>query len=176
MPRRGYQRGFETDKEKRNLFNIKLEEIMKRFFKSLPYAIKKHILIRGGLSLLFLILFAIILITMKDFLFAVPCLGAAIFFLVNIGILLFDCITNNVIVIQGDCLEIEKTKFMKRTQYIVIDIGTGTVKIPVRHQLKRVNIGDVITVYLSSRTSVYENANQQVICGYYAIEVEKMAR
>ena len=34
---------------------------MKEFFKSLPYAMKKHLLIRSGLSLLFLILFTIVI-------------------------------------------------------------------------------------------------------------------
>ena len=40
---------------------------MKEFFKSLPYAMKKHLLIRSGLSLLFLILFTIVLLVAKDF-------------------------------------------------------------------------------------------------------------
>ena len=148
---------------------------MKEFFKSLPYAMKKHLLIRSGLSLLFLILFTIVLLVAKDFLFAVPCLGAAIFFLINVGTLLYDCLTNNVIVIQGECLEVERTRFMKRTHNVVLAVGMGTVKVPVRHQVKRVQVGDIVTVFLSSRTSVYENGNQQVICGYYAVEIEKMA-
>ena len=148
---------------------------MKEFFKSLPYAMKKHLLIRSGLSLLFLILFTIVLLVAKDFLFAVPCLGIAIFFLINVSILLYDCLTNNVIVIQGECLEVERTRFMKRTHNVVLAVGTGTVKVPVRHQLKKIKAGDIVTVFLSSRTSVYENGNQQVICGYYAIEIEKMA-
>ncbi len=148
---------------------------MKEFFKSLPYAMKKHLLIRSGLGLLFLILFTIVLLVAKDFLFAVPCLGAAIFFIVNIGILLYDCLTNNVIVIQGECLEVDRTRLMRRTHNIVLAVGMGTVKVPVRHQLKKVQVGDTVTVFLSSRTSVYEHGNQQVICGYYAIEIEKMA-
>lgn len=148
---------------------------MKEFFKSLPYAMKKHLLIRSGLGLLFLILFTIVLLVAKDFLFAVPCLGAAIFFIVNVGILLYDCLTNNVIVIQGECLEVDRTCLMKRTHNIVLAVSMGTVKVPVRHQLKRVQVGDTVTVFLSSRTSVYENAKQQVICGYYAIEIKKMA-
>ncbi len=148
---------------------------MKEFFRSLPYAMKKHLLIRSGLGVLFLILFTIVLLVGKDFLFAVPCLGAAIFFLINVGTLLYDCLTGNVIVIQGECLEVERTRFMKRTHNVVLAVGMGTIKIPVRHQLKRVQVGDIVTVFLSSRTSVYENGNQQVICGYYAIEIEKMA-
>ena len=88
---------------------------------------------------------------------------------------MYDCLTNNVIVIQGECLEVERTRFMKRTHNVVLAVGMGTVKVPVRHQVKRVQVGDIVTVFLSSRTSVYENGNQQVICGYYAIEIEKMA-
>ena len=148
---------------------------MKEFFKSLPYAMKKHLLLRSVLGLLFLILFIIVLLVAKDFLFAMPCLGIAIFFLVNVGVLLYDCLTNNVIVIQGECLEIERTRFMKRTHNIVIAVDVETVKVPVRHQIKKINIGDTVTVFLSSRTSVYENGNQKVICGYYAIEIDKMA-
>lgn len=148
---------------------------MREFFKSLPYAMKKHLLIRSGLGLLFLILFTIILLVAKDFLFAVPCLGAAIFFIINVGTLLYDYLTNNVIVIQGECLEVERTRIMKRTHNVVLAVVEGTVKVPVRHQLKRVQVGDIVTVFLSSRTSVYGNESQQVICGCYAIEIEKMA-
>ena len=60
---------------------------MKEFFKNLPYAMKQHLLIRSGLGLLFLILFTIVLLVAKDFLFAVPCLGVTIFFLLNVGTL-----------------------------------------------------------------------------------------
>jgi len=147
---------------------------MKNTFKNLPNTIKRQIITKGILGGCFLIAFVLLLIFVKNFVFAVPCLGMAIFFAYHVFVLLYDYATNNLIVLQGECLQIEKKRLSKRIDYILFQVEEKQVKVSVRHQLKHVQSGDTITMYLSTRTSVYENGNMLTVCDYYAIEVNTL--
>ncbi len=139
-------------------------------FKNIPYALKKQVLIRSGIAAFFLLAGIIVGIFMKDVLMVIPCIFIVAFFSVNVGKLLYDCYRNNYVVIVGECIEIEQSRFLKKVKSICMETSEGNLRVHLRRKIGRIAIGDTVEMYVSARTAMYFYRGEYGLCDYYAIE------
>ena len=144
---------------------------MKEQWIDVPTVLKKQIYKRMGLGVLFFILGVITWIVSKDFMFAIPCLIGAVVFVLNGVSVLFASLLKRYIVLSGECERVEQTRFLKRTKAGYLATDYGTVKLPIRRNIRNMKIGVQVRCYVSLKTSVYEYGGVQTVSDYYAIEV-----
>lgn len=149
---------------------------MKGKFKQLPEALQKQIIIRFALALLFSILFVIILIVSGDAYLYIPCLLFAGFLIANTTLLQYNSLNGNFVSVRGVCTHIDATPFRKRIKSITLEYEEEKPRqltISVKERMKRLKIGDTVTVYLSEKTPVYTRDGEYWINSYYAIEINR---
>lgn len=144
---------------------------MKEQWIDVPTVLKKQIYKRMGLGVLFFILGVITWIVSKDFMFAIPCLIGAVAFVLNGVSVLFASLLKRYIVLSGECESMEQTRFLKHTKAVYLATDYGTVKLPIRRNIRNMKIGVQVRCYISLKTSVYEYGGVQTVSDYYAIEV-----
>ncbi len=146
---------------------------MKEKFKSIPKPMKAQILVRFGIGFLSLILAVLMLIIAKDFILSLPCLLLFGYMAVNGGIILHNGFSEKFVAVSGECIKIERTQLRKRIRVLYIQTEKGQMKVPIRKRIGRLTEGDKITVYMPTKTRIYEQDNCLVIFGYYAIDVNR---
>lgn len=146
---------------------------MKEKFKAIPKPMKTQIFARFGISFLSLIIAVLMLAIAKDFILSLPCLLLFGYMAVNGGIILYNGFTEKFVAVSGECVEIERTQLRKRVRVLYIQTEKGQMKVPIRKRIGRLNEGDIITVYMPTKTRIYEQDNCLVIFGYYAIDINR---
>ena len=147
-----------------------MEEKLKEKFKKLPLPLKKQILCKisaGGLSLL---MFTLILIFAHDFILSLPCLILSGYLIINGGTMLLNCAGGQYVTIRGICTEIERVMFRKRIKTFYISSEEGIWKIFALRKTKGITVGAYITVFMSNKTRVYEQAGIFIVSGFYTCE------
>ncbi len=146
---------------------------MKEKFKAIPKPMKTQIFARFGISFLSLIIAVLMLAIAKDFILSLPCLLLFGYMAVNGGIILYNGFTEKFVAVSGECVKIERTQLRKRVRVLYIQTEKGQMKVPIRKRIGRLNEGDIITVYMPTKTRIYEQDNCLVIFGYYAIDINR---
>ena len=146
---------------------------MKEKFKAIPKPMKTQIFARFGISFLSLIIAVLMLAIAKDFILSLPCLLLFGYMAVNGGIILYNGFTEKFVAVSGECVKIERTQLRKRVRVLYIQTEKGQMKVPIRKSIGRLNEGDIITVYMPTKTRIYEQDNCLVIFGYYAIDINR---
>lgn len=146
---------------------------MKEKFKAIPKPMKTQIFMRFGIGFLSLIIAVLMLAIAKDFILSLPCLLLFGYMAVNGGIILYNGFTEKFVAVSGECVKIERTQLRKRVRVIYIQTEKGQMKVPIRKRIGRLNEGDKITVYMPTKTRIYEQDNCLVIFGYYAIDINR---
>ena len=142
-------------------------------FKRLPRILKKNILCKIGLGLLFLTVFILMCIFM-DHLFLALAPGAfAIFSLMDGFGMMFRCMSGEYVELSGICTVVHKGKLQRKTRSISVETKRGTVKLPLKMKPHSVKVGDKVTIYVPDHASVYDHKGDMVVCEFYAIEIEK---
>ena len=144
---------------------------MKEQWKDAPITLKRQIYKRMGVGILFLILGIITWTVSKDFMFTIPCFIGSVFFALNGAGVLFASLLKRYIVLSGECVRLEQTRFLKRTKVVYLITDYGKVKLPIRRNIHGLQIGVQVRCYISLKTSVYEYGGVQTVSDYYAIEV-----
>ena len=72
--------------------------------------------------------------------------------------------------LQGECVQIETTGLRKRIRFIYLALEQGIVKVSVRHRIRKLVEGDIVTIYVAEQTPVYEKEGVYIISSYYALE------
>ncbi len=142
-----------------------------RKFQDISKGLKKQVYVRSVMATIFLLSFVVSLICMHDIVFALPCIAVFIFLYINVGVLLYDCLTDKYVEIRGECIEVEVTPVRKRVKCVCIIAESGSFKISIHHRIGRVQIGDELVAYVSARTALYEQNGWYIVSGYYAMEV-----
>lgn len=145
---------------------------MREQFKKLPGALQRQILLRLGGGILFFLLLAVFLLCVPDIYLILPCVlfGACLTW--NGCYLYHQGISGNYVRLGGKCVRVETAGIRKRVRAVYVAYEKGTVKIPIRHKIKELAVGDTVTVYVPEHTTVYEQEEQYILTGYYAMEVE----
>ena len=142
-------------------------------FKDIPAALQKQIILRLGLGMLALFLFAIISIYYRSLYLSLPCfLLSAVLFSYG-GILFYNCIKQSYLILQGVCVDVFTTRVRRRIKSITLMIGEKNLKLPIQKRVQTIKEGDTVTVYLSEKTPVYEDGGSYIVYSCYALEVRK---
>ena len=146
---------------------------MKEQLNRLPKSLQKQVMLRLGAGIVFLFLFVVLLIGIRDLYLSLPCLLLAAFLLISGGDLFYNSIKGEYVRIQGVCERIETVGIRKRIRSISISFDGHWLKIPVRKRINRLSVGDAVIIYLPEKEPVYEQDGGYLVCGYYALETEK---
>ena len=146
---------------------------MKEKIKSIPKPIKTQILIRFGIGFLSLVVAILMLVLAKDFVLSLPCWLLFVYMAVNGGIMLFNSLKGDFVAVTGTCTMIERSRFWKRVKVIYIQTEQGQMRVPIRRRIRRIDEGDNVTVYMPSKTRIYEQEDGLAIFGYYAIDITR---
>lgn len=145
---------------------------MRERFGKLPQALQKQVLFRSGASVLFWLLFIIILISFRDIYLILPCLLLAGYLTCSSIWLFFQSVAGNYMHLQGECIRLETIGIRKRVRSIHLALEQGIVKIPVRQRIRRLSEGDTVSIYVAEKTPVYERDGIYIISSYYAMEIQ----
>ena len=144
---------------------------MKELWKIAPSALKRQVVQRLVISVLFLVIGIISWVLSKKFIFALPCFIAMTVFCVSgIGVL-FLMLNSGYIVLSGVCEQIEQTPIMRRTKALYLATEYGCVKIPIRRNVRKVQIGASVRCYMPYKASVYDYDGLKTVSDYIAIEI-----
>lgn len=144
---------------------------MSKKFKLFPAPLRTQLAIRFLLGIAFFAGFLCILIFIRDLILSFPCLVVSVFLLVNCYVIYYRAARNKYIAVSGVCADIECTHIRKQVKYIYLQAGEMTVRFPVRKRIKRLVVGDVITLYLPESARIYEKGEDLVVFDYYAFEI-----
>ena len=142
----------------------------------MPSSLSKLIITKFIVGGIFLIGLILICIFFNDKMFLALAPGAfAMFILGDAVVTLYNCLTDNYVVVEGKCIEIETTRIKKRIKSVCLDTRKGRVRVIVHYHLNTVGSGDYVTVYMPLNASVYENNREYVLNEYYAVDIIKKA-
>lgn len=144
---------------------------MKERFKTLPDALKWQIASRFAGGAGFLLLFIVILIFYRSLYLWLPSLFFMSLLIVSGVFLMYNSITGNYVSVSGVCEDIEFTGIRRCVKSITLKLEENSLKISVRHKIKKLKLGDTVIVYLSVKTPVYPQDSGYVVFNYYAMEV-----
>ena len=144
---------------------------MRERFKTLPDALKWQIASRFAGGAGFLLLFIVILIFYRSLYLWLPSLFFMSLLIVSGVFLMYNSITGNYVSVSGVCEDIEFTGIRRRVKSITLKLEENSLKISVRHKIKKLKLGDTVIVYLSVKTPVYPQDSGYVVFNYYAMEV-----
>ncbi len=139
----------------------------------LPTVLKKQIILHTGIAILSIVLFIIISIFFTDLIFAIPCIILGVFVIVKGTILFYNCIEGRYLEIKGVCCDVEVTGFRKKIKSITIKTEDKFLKLLVHYRLKKIYVGDNLTVYMSNKTQLFYTEGKYITGNYYAITAAK---
>ncbi len=58
---------------------------------------------------------------------------------------------------------------------IIFEEVPRLLTVSIHERIKRLSVGDTVTIYLSEKTPVYSRDGAYLIYGYYAVEIRKGA-
>ena len=144
---------------------------MKERWVNSPDVLKGKVIKRTGIGLLVLVIGILFWTVFKQFLFALPCFAISAVLTINGASVLFAVLTSRYIVLEGTCERLEQTVITKRTKVMYLTTNYGTVKVLIRHNARRVQVGAYVRCYISLKVPVYEFNDVKVVNDYYAVEV-----
>ena len=139
---------------------------MKERFKQLPEPLQQQVIRRFAVATVFVLLFFITLFDFWDVYLFLPCLFFAGFFIVNALRLFYTCV------------QVETTAIRRRIKSLTLEYEEEKPRlltVSIRERMKRLSVGDTVTIYLSEKTPVYSRDGSYLIYGYYAVEIRKGA-
>ena len=151
---------------------------MREKFRQLPKVLQLQVLRRFAVAVVFVIAFFITLFGFWDIYLFLPCLLFAGFFVVNALRLFYTCIRGDYISVSGTCVQVGTTAIRKRIKSLTLEYeeeAPRLLTVSIHERIKRLNVGDTVTIYLSEKTPVYSRDGAYLICGYYAVEIRKGA-
>lgn len=146
---------------------------MKERFKALPEVLQWQIISRFAGGIGFLLLFIVIVIFYRSVYLWLPSLFFMALLIVNGIFLLYNSLNGNYVSVAGVCENIEVTGIRRRVKSITLKLEENSLKISVRHKIKKLKLGDAVIVYLSVKAPVYTQDDGYVVFNYYAMEVRK---
>ena len=144
-----------------------------REFRKLPEEIQKQIFIRLLSGVACLLLFVIAWTVTGKFFVSVTLLILSGAILVNGGYMLYNTVKGKYLCIEGECVEIERTKLIGRAKRIYMEAEGQLICIPMHRNLSRLRIGDAVIIYLSAQTPLIPHRDGYAINNFYAVKAER---
>lgn len=138
--------------------------------KELPEPLQKQIFIRLGFTLVFFLLFILLLALGNNLYTVLPCIGLIAFCAANAWLLFCRAIRGEYVIFTGTCSETECTVIRRRTKSIYLQTDEYIVQVMIKQRLKRIPIGSTLEIYVASNTPVYEKEGRKMLYTYLAIK------
>lgn len=146
---------------------------MKEKFKQIPRPLKQQVLIRLIIGTVALIIAVVMLAIAKDFILSLPCLLLFGYMVFDGGRILYHCLTDKYVAVSGECISFDRSPIRRRIKTIYMQTEKGKMRVPVRTRIRNLTEGDTVTVYMPTKTRIYESENCLVILGYYALDIKR---
>ena len=142
-------------------------------FKQIPAPLQKQILSRLAGSGLGIVVLILILTYRGSWQLMLPGLAIFVAFTMSAWLLFCNCVQGTYTVIQGQCTEIERTGIRKKIKAVYIQSDDRCIRIVTQFQkIRKLAVGDKLTVYLAENSPVYEHDGCLVIFHVIAIGKE----
>lgn len=139
-------------------------------FKDFPEPLQKKLLMQIGLSIISIMLFFVLWLTVKNIQVALPGLLLFVFFGVSAFTLFIKVASKSYIVISGLCKSVNLTAIKRHTKSIMFEADGKTIKIMIRQRLRKISQGMMLDIYVSKNTPIYETGSGLLLQTYLAIE------
>ena len=145
---------------------------MLKEFKNFPEPLQKKILTQAGLSVVSLLLFFFLWMTIKSIQVALPGLLLFLFFGISAITLFIKVASKTYLVITGVCKSVNITPIKKYTKSIIFEADGKTIKIMIRQRLKKITQGMMLDVYVSESTPIYETGSGLLLQTYLTLDIK----
>ena len=133
-------------------------------FKQIPVPLQKQILIRLAGSGPGLAMLVLILAYRGSWQLMLPGIAIFLAFTMSAWLLFRKCADGSYVVIRGECIEIERTGIRKKIKAVYIQSEDRCIRIVTQLQkIRKLSVGDKLTVYLAENAPVYDHDNCLVI-------------
>lgn len=143
---------------------------MKEKFLCIPAPLQKQILLLLGGCVAGLVMLLFVLSYGGDWRFLIPCVALSVLCFTGAASLFDCCLQQKYVVVEGACIEIERTLLRRRIKAICLRSDSHNIKLVSIRKLRNLTVGDTVRIYVSEDDPVYEIDGSQVICHYLAIE------
>ena len=143
---------------------------MKEKFFSIPVPLQKQILLRMGGCVAGLIMLLLVLAYGGDGRFLIPSVALSVLCFTGAASLFDCCLQQKYVVVEGACIEIERTPLRRRIKAAYLRNDRHSIKLVSIRKMRNLTVGDTVRIYVSEDDPVYEIDGSQVICNYLAIE------
>ena len=139
-------------------------------FKQIPAPLQKQILSRLAGSGLGIVMLILILAYRGSWQLMLPGMAIFLAFTVNAWLLFRKCADGSYVVIRGECTEIERTGIRKKIKAVYIQSEGRCIRIMTQLQkIRKLSVGDKLTIYLAENTPVYDHDGCLVIFQIIAV-------
>ena len=133
-------------------------------FKQIPSPLQKQILIRLAGSGLGIAMLLLILAYRGTWQLLIPGIAIFLAFTLSAWLLFRKCVHGAYVVIQGQCIEIERTGIRKKIKSVYIQSEDRCIRIVTQFQkIRKLSVGDKLIIYLAENTPVYDHDGCLVI-------------
>jgi len=144
----------------------------KTAFSAIPEPLQKQVYIRLGFTIIFLLLFVLVLSMMFDWLTVIPFIILSLFSLISAGQLFRSAVKGDYVMIEGNCVDVTVTAFRKQTKSVILKTDEHTVQVMIRQRLKQIPKGVSVVVYMAKSTQVFDKNGMMVLHSYIALEIK----
>lgn len=138
-------------------------------YAQLPAPLRKILNLRLVGAALGLVLTLLTLLLSEDYRLFLPTLALLILSIAD-GCLLFRRFTaGDYLVLSGTCTAVEQSFLRRRTRAVFAELENATVKIKLNRYYPNSLPGEIVTVYLSPQSPIYEDGDIRILYRYYAI-------
>lgn len=138
----------------------------------MPEPLRRQILLRLGISLLFLVLMCILIAAAGDIYLWIPCAGASVCLAAAAFLLFRRVVLDEYVVVCGECSEVGLTPLKRRAKYLIVQTETCKLKVMLQGKLGKISTGAEVSLYIAKNTSVYEQNGLKMLYTYIAITVK----
>ena len=146
---------------------------MREELKKLPQALARQIGIRMGLGVAVLVATFLIGILFHSADLCLPGAILTVFLLGSGSLLLWHSIMGDYIKLTGTCTQVEHTQVRQKIWAVFLNVDGIPLKLNIHQRIQAIAEGDILTLYLSRDTPVYEDGSMCRVYSYYALEISK---
>ena len=147
---------------------------MKRQLRSIPVPLQHQLLAQAALSG-FCIIAAVVVWVFFSVTTAIPFLCGSLLLAVSATRLFSIAAAETYLALKGTVLRVERTPFRQRARALILEVDGKALRVVLRNRHFTVQPGDLVMLYISDTTPLYEWREIHQLHSYLALAREKSA-
>ena len=144
-------------------------------FKELPPPLLRQIVLRFGGAILSLFICVCVFFLYEGLQLGISMLVISLVAGASGARIYYTASTGKYIIVEGICQKVEQTLVFRRNKAVYLFAEPHTIKVFPHRRNADVQVGDVLRIYIATRTPVYHVANCELLSDYLAMEIVKGA-